>query len=388
MFNLNIRPFDYSDPWQIPLTDRLHTLAKGKIRIAYFYEEPNNSTFRYRAYNMCQALNHGNDDSFSASYFFISDLGMVNIIAELADMLVVCRSRYCNNIGHLISIFHAKGKRVLFDIDDLIFDTEYTHLILNSLDQNLALSQTWDHMFAYIARMGETLKLCDGALTTNLYLANKISEFSGLQAKVIPNFINKEQLDISDAVYNRKVSSSFFSEGKITFGYFSGSPSHNLDYAMIVPAMEQILSENPNTALLVVGYIDIGHTLSRFGDRVARQPFHDYVNLQQLIGSVEFNLMPLQNNVFTSCKSELKYFEAAIVGTLSIASPSYTYSMAIQDGENGYISKSHQWTNKIQTAINGIARYKEMAIRARDDAYNKYAWCNQKENILKALNLL
>jgi len=36
---------------------------------------------------------------------------------------------------------------------------------------------------------------------------------------------------------------------------------------------------------------------------------------------VEIVIAPLQENVFTNCKSELKYFEAAIVGTIPSYSP-------------------------------------------------------------------
>jgi len=45
----------YRDPWAISLEERLHTLAGGRQRIAYFYELADNSTFRYRAYNMTAA---------------------------------------------------------------------------------------------------------------------------------------------------------------------------------------------------------------------------------------------------------------------------------------------------------------------------------------------
>ena len=138
---------------------------------------------------------------------------------------------------------------------------------------------------------------------------------------------------------------------------------------------------------MVVGYIEAGATLSRFGSRIKYQSFQDYVNLQRLISRVEYNLMPLQSNVFTNCKSELKYFEAAIVGTLSIASPSYTYACAIQDGKNGYVAQAHQWKSVIHKAIENIDTYPDMAATAYADALSKYVWFNQRESILNALNL-
>jgi glycosyltransferase involved in cell wall biosynthesis len=97
--------------------------------------------------------------------------------------------------------------------------------------------------------------------------------------------------------------------------------------------------------------------------------------------------MPMQSNAFTDCKSDLKYFEAASVGTLSIASPSYTYRRAIRDGKNGYLSKAHEWTQTILRAVDDWHRYAVMAEEAREDALRRFGWRHQTEAILKALQL-
>lgn len=387
MFIDTVPEISYSDPWILPLHERIKTLARGKRRIAYFYEAPNNSTFRYRAYNMVQVINDQDSREISASYFFLSDFDRIDEIADIAEILVICRSRYCNRINQLITKFRVRGKRVVFDIDDLVFDTKYAHLILNTLGQDNESDLVWDYWFSYISRMGETLRLCDAAITTNDYLAEKITAFSGLPVTVVPNFINKEQLNISEKLFHKKINSRFVRDEKICVGYFSGSPSHNLDYAIVVPALAEVMENNPQVELMVVGYIDQGPELKRFGTRVKRESFRDYVNLQRLIGSVEFNLMPLQINDFTNCKSDLKYFEAAIVGTLSIASPSVTYARAIKDGENGYLARAHQWAASIASSVNNLENYQEMATLAFNDALSNYAWFNQKSCIMNALGI-
>lgn len=387
MFQFDITVPSFSYPWTISLNERLSLLLQGKKKVAYYYEEANNSTFRYRAYNMAQVLNTLSNKEISASYFFASDLHRIDEIVNYADILVICRSGYNHHINHLITKFHKLGKRVLFDVDDLVFDTQYAHLIINSLDQKLNNPAVWDYWFAYISRMGATLRLCDGAITTNPYLAEKIFQFSNLPVKVIPNFINQEQLNLSDTLFNAKNNSNFARNDKICLGYFSGSPSHNLDYAIVSSVLAEVLAANPQVEIMIVGYIEAGAALKKFADRVIYQPFQDYVNLQKLIASVEFNLMPLQYNVFTNCKSELKYFEAAIVGTLSIASPAYTYQKAIQHGKNSYIAQAHQWFSVIQQAIDNIDHYADRATFAKQDAYTKYAWLNQYQTIVDALEL-
>ncbi|MBP0593894.1 glycosyltransferase [Paraburkholderia sp. LEh10] len=360
-------------------------LTRGKRRVAYFYEEPNNSTFRYRAYNMAQVLNDDESGGVSASFFFLQDWARIDEIADFADVLVICRSRYCHRINQLVLKFRLRGKRVLFDIDDFVFDSSYAHLIMNTLDEDVGDPRRWDYWFSYIGRLGAALKMCDGAITTNDFLAGKIAAFSGLPVSVVPNFMNKEQLDYSDALFRQKQAAGFARDDKIHLGYFSGSPSHKLDYAIIVPAIEALLAKDRRIELMIVGYIEAGPALSKFGDRVKRQPFHDYVNLQRLISTVEFNLMPLQSNDFTNCKSELKYFEAAVVGAMSIASPSYTYANSIRNGENGYLAQAQEWLSVIEAAIDDNSRWPALIENAREDARSKYSWFNQRETILAAL---
>ena len=385
MFLADLPPIAYSDPWNISLPQRLKMLLAGRTRVAYYYEAANNSTFRYRAYNMVQVINSETSDGCCASFFFQEDLHRIEEIADTADILVICRSGYNLKISQLIAKFRARRKRVYFDIDDFVFDTAHTHLVVNTLGLDQEDPKVWDDWFAMMARMGQTLRTCDAVVTTNDFLAARISEFADLPVAVVPNFMNREQVEVSQQIFEHKQSSGFAQNDTIDLGYFSGSPSHKLDYAIVEAALESVLEGDPRTRLMVVGYIDAGQPFSRFGDRVIHQPFHDYLNLQRLISRVEFNLMPLQSNVFTDCKSELKYFEAAIVGTLSVASPSQSYAKSITDGDNGYIARGHQWGSAIRRAIANIEQYPDMAGLAHADALSKYAWFNQRNRILQAI---
>lgn len=386
MFDLSAlagEPFPY--PWNLPLGERIRTLARGRRRVAYFYELADNSTFRYRIYNMAQVLNHEGD--VSAAYFFLADLDRMEDIAELADVLVICRVRYDHRVHHLVNAFHRRGKKVLFDVDDLVFNPDYLHLLTRTLDVDLEDLRSWDFWFAYFGRVGATLRLCDGAITTNEFLARQIADYARIPVAIVPNFLNEEQLQLSDRIFEAKGALAPGGDGSIHLGYFSGSPSHNRDFAIAAPALEAALEENPRLAVAVAGYIEPGPLLQRFGERVRHFPFVDYVALQRLIGSVEFNLMPLQANTFTNCKSELKYFEAAVVGTLSIASPTFTYARAIRHGDNGYLAAAHEWLAVIRRAVDELPQYRAAATRAREHARAAFHWQAQRPAILAALGL-
>ncbi|MCC2625485.1 MAG: glycosyl transferase group 1 [Burkholderiales bacterium] len=387
MFIFEHPPIKYQDPWTGSFSDRIKLLGLGTTKkIAYFYNQVDNSTFRYRVYNMITVIMQ-KLEGVSASFFTDNDLDLMDQVINQCNILVLCRVKYSNRINTLITRAKGKGVRVIFDVDDLVFNTDYTQLILNTLDQDLNHPGAWDFWFAYIGRIGATLKLCDEAITTNEFLAEQIRLFAGVKTHIIPNFVNEEQLKASQNVYEQKIACSFKRDGFLHLGYFSGTPSHNRDFAILTNSLIKLFKTRDDIKLVIAGYIDIKDELIKYKDRIIFHPFQDYVNLQQLIASVEVNLIPLQNNTFTNCKSELKYFEAAIGGTLSVASKTYTYKKAITEGVNGYLSGDIEWVEKILklAELVGNGGYADMVESARTHAIDNYAWFNQGEKILNMI---
>ncbi len=385
MFATPIPEQPYADPWLSPTQDRLAMLGRGERRAAYYYEEPNTSTFRYRAYNMAQVLNAQPGAHYSASWFFRRDLWALPEIAERADVLVVCRSGYEHRLVRLIDRFTRLGKPVLFDVDDLVIDTRHVHLLISTLGLDKDDPRVWDHWFGTIARWRATLERCDGAITTNAFLADRIREATGKPAVVVPNFMNREQLAVSRRLWSAKQDAGFAADDPPMLGYFSGTPSHQFDYATVEPAIARLMERRPTLGLMLVGFIAPGPALARFGGRIRRQPFTDWINLQRLVASVEVNLMPLQANVFTDCKSPLKYFEAAAVGTLSVASPTVNHLACITDGVNGRIARGHEWEQQIEALLESPEAYRAMAESAHADALQRHAWPEQLPALLQAL---
>ena len=146
MFLFDVPAVEYDDPWVMSFGQRLAALKAGTRRIAYFYGKPDNSTFRYRVYNMIQALESGVGE-VSAAYFCHDDLAHLELIVNRLDVLVICRTLYDNQVNTLVSMVKGRGKPVFFDIDDLVFNPDYTHLILNTLDQDMRHADVWNHWF-------------------------------------------------------------------------------------------------------------------------------------------------------------------------------------------------------------------------------------------------
>lgn len=386
MFLLDTAPFTYSDPWKIPFDDRFRALAKGEIKIAYYYDYPDNSTFRYRVYNMIQALSLSTK-SISAAFFSYDEQAYLDQIVDMADILVICRARYNHRINHAVSKAHRQNKTVIFDVDDLVTNSAYAHFIVHTLAQDPENPQIWDYWFGYIGRIAASMDLCDRIITTNNFLGDQLRLQTGKPVDIIPNFLNKEQMEYSEKIIRAKRKNNFARDDRIHLGYFSGTPSHNRDFDLVHDALIELLETDPRVHLRVVGYLDVNGKFDSFRSRIEMIPLQDFVNLQKKIAEVEINLVPLVDNLFTNCKSELKYFEAGVVGTISIASPTFTYREAICDGENGYLAQPFEWLTKIREVIACIDNYSTIADKAYSESVKRFAWYNQTNIIEQSLNL-
>jgi glycosyltransferase involved in cell wall biosynthesis len=387
---LNIPPpIDYVDPWLTSYESRMRQLCDQPRRIAYFYERADTSTFRYRVFNPGLTLAANPGAQVSGAWFDRSDLSADDGFIVEADALVICRARYNSAVAQMISRARAIGIPVLFDCDDLVFDTSRLHLLLDSLNLNQRDEAVWNDWFAKVSRTGAVLRLCDAFVTTNEYLAERAKEYQPeLRTAIMPNYLNPQQQALSESLYNAKRNSGWARDGRIHVGYFSGSPSHARDFAIVAPAIARLIRTDPRVVLRVVGFFDPHPQLAALKDRIEVVPLQDFINLQRSIAEVEINIAPLQDNVFTNCKSDLKFFEAAICGTLTLASPTFAFRKAIKHGRTGFLVAPHEWDDALRQAVTlaeDRTGYEAIAEAAFAEARGAYGWDMQAKTILRAV---
>ena len=328
--------------WSDTLPQRLAKLKAGTVRVAYLAPLPEYGTFRYRCFNPVDAIN-GNSTKLSASYFFYSDLDILADLSDYADVLVVSRCPWDAPLDRLFRRFRNKGKRIYFDIDDLVFDTNFASTVSSALG-NAVQDVEFNRWTAFISNIGRALAASDEVITTNSYLAQRIKDFASLPVHIVPNSYNLHQELRSQKVREAQREPS----PGLHIGYFSGSQSHSRDFAVVSNHLEQFLSESPKSRLTVVGHLQLPPSFERFGERVIREPFVDFLDMQSLVGAVDLNIVPLQDNPFTWSKSELKYFEAALVETPTLASLTPVFSQAIHDGKTGFLAESTRWLERFR----------------------------------------
>jgi glycosyltransferase involved in cell wall biosynthesis len=384
MYSIGQKPRPYADPWVLDVDIRLDQLRRpGATHIAYYYDYPDSSTFRYRCYNMAQAVNRLLPEA-SAACFWAADAEVLDRVVDAADVLVLCRARYSDQLNRMVTRAQRLGRRVIYDIDDFIFSGDYVHLLMNTLDQAIS-EEAWNHWFAYVGRIGAALRLCGRATTTNSYLADRIREQGVGDVRIIPNFLNLEQVEASQRVMAAKRARNFRRDARVHVGYFSGTPTHTRDFELVATTLADQLARRPKMVLRLVGYLDLPPVLQPLATQVERLPLQDFVNLQQCIGETEINIVPLQDNIFTNCKSELKFIEAAIVGGITLASPTHILRSAIEDGETGYLVAPQSWGDILDKVIGSLPDQAGLIERAATAVAAVYGWEAQAAVIAQAV---
>lgn len=385
--DLTSDPFPFSEPWEgESLDDRLAVLTGPAPRVAWFCESPNSVSFRYRVFNLIEAVRSG-PRPLSATWFEMADLEpLLQRLGQL-ETLVLSRVRYCERIAWLVAAAKSQGVRVLFECDDLVFDTRYTHLVYDTLAQGPDYGAPWDWWFALIGRTEAAARLCDGGITTNAFLAARLAEVVAGPVTVVPNFMNHHQLAVSEQLLVAKQSRSFVADQPLTIGYFSGTPTHSHDFAIVQQPLARLLHGDPDVRLRIVGCLDHLGPLADFHDRLECLPFHDWLNLQRLIAEVDINIAPLQDNAYTNAKSPLKFFEAAAVGTWTVASPTMTFRDAIRDPGLGRLAAVGDWNNALAESIALVRqpdRYQPLAERAAAYVHDAFGWNRHAQAVRNA----
>ena len=119
--------------------------------------------------------------------------------------------------------------------------------------------------------------------------------------------------------------------------------------------------------------------------KIVYVPFQTFVGLQYEQAEVDLNVVPLVNTVFSNCKSELKYFETAIVGTPTCATPSFTYRSAINSGENGFLCERGEWIEIFEEIYNNRDD-KEFKEKIRQSALDEYSSIKMVNTIEETFN--
>lgn len=373
------------NPWNRPYQDRIAQLQDarrcGRKTAAFLYPHFDSSTFRYRGYNIAETLEY----SFwwSGSYFESGDVRKLFKDIDFVDVLVVIRCAWDSELDGFLKAVKAKGIRLCYDVDDLICHPGHMPSIISAL--GLFQEPEWNFWFGLTERNRMAVQLCDAIITTNGYLAQHLKADFQKPCYIIKNYLNWIQEEVSSTWFEAKMRME--SQKPFEIGYFSGSPTHVKDLMVLMPEMETFLNGHENTVLKIVGYMELPEEYAYLEQKkkIRFVPFQTFEKLQYEQAQSDINVVPLVNNEFSNCKSELKYFESAIVGTITCATPAYTYAGAITHGENGFLCREGEWLPLFEKLYeSGVHKQQQESIRKR--ALEQYAFLSQVKTVEHVLD--
>ena len=286
-------------------------------------------------------------------------------------VIIFFRCPLTDNVHKAIKLAKSLNKKVLFDIDDLVIDTKYTEIIPYIKTLSKKEKQIYDDG---VKRIGKTLKLCEGAITTTEALATELKKYVS-NVYINRNVASEEMWKISQDALTMK--ENIKNNNKyIIIGYFSGSITHNQDIEMIKPALIKILEEFKNVKLLLFGQLSLPNFLKRFPTQIITKKFTNWRKLPEIIANVDINIAPIEKNIFNEAKSENKWVEAALVKVPTIASNYGAFQKTIINNETGLLcSNVSDWYISLKTLINN-EQLREVI------GENAYKYCEKKYNTI------
>jgi glycosyltransferase involved in cell wall biosynthesis len=355
--------------WDLTQVDKSH------LRVA-FISISNDAAWRYRCRHVAEAVG-----GIGARVYLPLQVDFSKIARE-CNWLVLHRVPWTNELEFFIVNFRASGGKVIFDTDDLVFNP--AKIYLNDAYQRLP-SHEADRFVDGAIRWMKTMELCDILTVSTDHLRREAEYiFKDKPIFVLRNIIGNDLVVLAEAARRSLVKKN---NGAINIAYFSGSKTHQADFLQCEEALFEILSENVFVTFTLVGLLDLSERFNVFKSRITKINFVDWKKLPSLMSSVDINLAPLEmGNDFTESKSELKYFEAAIVCVPTVASRTESFEHAIKHLETGILCYNNKdsWKSGILSLVMDSALRLRIAKNALEHVQREYTG-SARNSILKKI---
>ena len=352
-------------------------IESNKKNVVYIKDVFDNSTFRYRTYNVLETMEKSK--KYLVTAFLIEELSYLYNALDKINIIILQRAKWSFELSNFIKIAKNNKKIIIYDMDDMIYNTKYVPGYLNSIGDYRDFIV--DSFFALAKRYEIIINECDGVIATTKSLLNNLEKDLNKPVWQLNNYLNREQIDASKEVL--KLKNENYDDSKFVIGYFSGSNSHVRDLEIAESAIIKLMNKYDNVYLNIVGYMDLGEEFKKLKKekRLNFSKFVSYEELQYEIGKVDLNIIPLQRHEFNECKSELKYFEASIVDTLTLATNNNVYSNLIVDGQDGFLSDELSWFDKLEYIYLNYSKLDVVVKNANKKCHKIYDYNNQLEKI-------
>lgn len=270
------------------------------------------------------------------------------------DVMILWRTQWSPALEKAIGLMHSQGKKVMFDVDDLMIEPDLADTkVIDGIRSNAHPEAAVRELFASVRR---AMLAADVCIASTQELAYHM-RCAGKTTHVLLNGFDDQTFELSrrSAVQWR----SARPDNLVRIGYAGGSRTHQRDLGLAIEAIARLLREN-DLCRLVLFQTDSGMRLvdveeypvmAGLEHRIEWRPFQTLETLPREIARFDINIAPLEfGNPFCEAKSELKFFEAALADVPTIASPTGPFTRAIEHGVSGFLATSaDDWYHYLST---------------------------------------
>ncbi len=239
-----------------------------------------------------------------------------------ADLVVIQRDFPRDQVIYeeILQKARRSGKRVVFDLDDLLLELPENHP-----DRRI------DYYTTAFTTMVKAVIEADAVTVSSPALVEYIRPYNP-NVRLLPNYLNDRlwRLDSPDLKPGK---------GPVIIGYLGGN-SHIPDLIAIAPALRSILSRFGDQVGLRVWGCQIPPELENIPNVETCPFFPAYADFAVHSREIRCDLViaPLCDNLFNRCKSPIKFFEYSAIGVPGIYSKITPYEMVITHEENGLLA--------------------------------------------------
>jgi SAM-dependent methyltransferase/glycosyltransferase involved in cell wall biosynthesis len=338
----------------------------ARTRVVFVSGEAHTPGHRYRVAHVAASL--------PQRYFDTTVVALLELPArahelEDVDVLWIWRAPYSQELATAISAARGRSATIVYDVDDLMFRPDLARAeIIDGIRTHEYRESDVKGLFEAVQRALVEADHCTAPTAT---LARQLRAL-GKPTTVVPNTFDGSFLRSAREAFLRRMAS----EGQIVrIGYAAGSLTHQRDLAVAVPALVRVLQEHPEARFVTFeGAVDLGEYRDFDGlqKQIELRRLVPVAQLSDEYGRFDVNMAPLEvGNPFCEAKSELKFFEAALAGAVTVASPTEPFVASIMHGETGFVARSEdEWYDALWQLVS------ERALRSRvaDAAYYDVLW--------------
>lgn len=288
-------------------------------------------------------------------------------ILDRFDIFVLHRVTCSAKIEKFLKLAEEKGKIVLFETDDLTFDI--TCIKNSNAFENMNAFEKSQYDERNFRCLFKDTQIKYATVTTE-----KLSRHLNQKNKnvfVVPNKLSKFDVKVANRILEKNKK---YVNNDVIIGYFSGSASHDRDFATVSMALIKILEEYKQVKLFIGGPVDIGDKFKKFSDRIIRKSYTVRHKHFENIAKCDINIAPLEiGDDFCESKSEIKFTEAGLLQVPTVASATEVFRYAIEYGKNGFtVETEDEWYDVLKKLVENKKLRLAIAKEARKTVLEKY----------------